>query len=300
LAFTYGTATASGGAPPITIACTPASGSLFNIGSTTVTCTATDSRQRSDACSFNVTILQPPKIQVTRFLAFGDSITYGENGISSVAFGAYDQFKPLFRVAQNYPTVLYQTLALRYTTQNIVVGNEGYPGELASYADARARLSSILGSGRWDVALILEGSNDVDTGKAATIQAAVSSLASMVRDAKSRGVRPYLATIPPMDGLRCCPRRGSQAPLVPGFNDQLRSIAASENIPLVDIYSALNASPSQYLSEDGLHPNEAGYAKMAETFFAALKGNLETAPTASSTFGFTPLPPLYSLPGRRR
>src|SRR6188474_466299 len=44
LPVAYGTPTAEGGAPPVTLACTPASGTLFPVGTTSVTCTATDAR----------------------------------------------------------------------------------------------------------------------------------------------------------------------------------------------------------------------------------------------------------------
>lgn len=281
----------------MTIACTKESGSEFPVGTTTVTCTATDLRQRTDGCSFNVVVLPPPRIQITRFVAFGDSITWGENGIASGAFSVLDdRFRPRFQVPRTYPTVLYQTLALRYTTQSIVVGNSGAPAEHARDSETRARFSSVVRSGSYDAVLLMEGSNDLSDGFA---RAAIDSLRTMVREAKLRGVRPYLATIPPMDGLSCCPRRGSAAPLVPGFNDQIRSLAASENIPLVDVYAALNVSPREYLSVDGLHPNSEGYAKIAETFFTSLKSTLEIT-TAPTTTAILPAGSRYSPTRRRR
>lgn len=33
---------------------------------------------------------------------------------------------------------------------------------------------------------------------------------------------------------------------------------------------------------DGLHPNAAGYQRIADTFFAAIKDSLETRPTTST------------------
>jgi hypothetical protein len=48
-AVTYPAATVTGGASPVSIACTPASGTSFNVGTTAVSCTAVDaaSRRRS-------------------------------------------------------------------------------------------------------------------------------------------------------------------------------------------------------------------------------------------------------------
>ncbi|MGE3512815.1 MAG: HYR domain-containing protein, partial [Vicinamibacterales bacterium] len=68
------------GAEPVTTVCTPPSGTSFAIGTTAVTCTATDARQRVASCSFSVTVEQPPRLSVTRFVAFGDSMTWGEDG----------------------------------------------------------------------------------------------------------------------------------------------------------------------------------------------------------------------------
>jgi uncharacterized repeat protein (TIGR01451 family) len=49
---------------PVTVVCTPASGSQFQLGTVAVTCTATDAANNQSSCSFNVTVLdtQPPTI----------------------------------------------------------------------------------------------------------------------------------------------------------------------------------------------------------------------------------------------
>ena len=56
---TYATPPASGGCGVLTVTCTPASGSLFAIGTTTVTCVAQDSCGNKATCTFNV-IVRPP------------------------------------------------------------------------------------------------------------------------------------------------------------------------------------------------------------------------------------------------
>src|SRR6202008_3640714 len=80
LPVVYGTATVVGGATPVTTSCNPGSGTQFAIGTTAVSCTATDSRQRTDKCDFAVVVQAPARISLTRFVAFGDSITLGEDG----------------------------------------------------------------------------------------------------------------------------------------------------------------------------------------------------------------------------
>jgi hypothetical protein len=52
------TSTAAGGCPPVTVNCTPPSGSTFPIGNTSVTCTATDGCGNRTNCSFLVTVVR--------------------------------------------------------------------------------------------------------------------------------------------------------------------------------------------------------------------------------------------------
>jgi HYR domain-containing protein len=51
--------------PPVTVVCTPASGSTFSHGTTSVHCTATDAEQNSAECSFDVTVddCEPPALR---------------------------------------------------------------------------------------------------------------------------------------------------------------------------------------------------------------------------------------------
>ncbi|MFN0214010.1 MAG: HYR domain-containing protein [Saprospiraceae bacterium] len=55
---------ASDNCPPVTVNCTPASGSVFNVGQTNVTCTAKDNVGNVASCSFKITVLdlEAPKI----------------------------------------------------------------------------------------------------------------------------------------------------------------------------------------------------------------------------------------------
>ena len=60
----YPTATASGGTPPTTVVCTPASATFYPLGVTTVTCTATDSADASVTGTFTIRVndAEPPVI----------------------------------------------------------------------------------------------------------------------------------------------------------------------------------------------------------------------------------------------
>jgi hypothetical protein len=58
--------TATSSEPPVTVSCSPASGSTFSLGTTQVTCTATDAQNDTNSVSFNVTVQDttPPSVSV--------------------------------------------------------------------------------------------------------------------------------------------------------------------------------------------------------------------------------------------
>lgn len=277
----YGNPVTAGGEAPLTPpACSPPSGSSFPIGTTPVTCTVVDARQRSASCSFSVVVRSPAKIGATSFVAFGDSITLGQDGngfsVRGGENGEWLVFPRVILVGREYPTVLQQLLAVRYPTQTIVVRNEGFGGEYAAPLSTLRRFEAVLGSGspRPEVALIMEGTNDISDGNPTAIGPAVAGLRNMIVAAKGMGVRPYLATIPPMnrDGDRG--RRGWAT--VPLLNTQIRDLASRESVTLVDVHQAFNENLA-LLGDDGLHPNAEGLALIAKTFFDALVATLETA-----------------------
>jgi lysophospholipase L1-like esterase len=288
----YGTPTLAGGTRPVNMTCTPESGATFPIGTTTVTCTATDAKQRTSSCTLTVTVEARAPISLTRFVAFGDSMTAGEDGTTAITVlekrlasesgQPYDSgtaFTQVLLPTANYPFVLRTALQARYPLQaaSITVDNRGNPGELASDVDTPKRFSSEALRGGYQAVLLMEGSNDVNlaVGDSLKRTAALSNIRSMVRSARNANVRPFLATIPPMNPSACSPRcRGIGYALVAGFNSDLRGIASSEGATLVDVYEAFNNDVS-LISSDGLHPNVAGYQRIADTFLDVLIATLE-------------------------
>lgn len=275
LQVVYGSPTLAGGTRPVNMNCTPESGATFPIGDTTVTCTATDAKQRVSSCTLVVSVVARAPIALTRFVAFGDSITWGEDGTVALS-GSSLPLAPVQLVTSNYPSVLRTALQARYPVQagSIAVDNRGNPGEFASDPEMPRRFSREVLSGGYQAVLIMEGSNDVNQALKDSLvrTAALANIQSIVRTARAAGLRPYLATIPPMNPGACC--RGVGAALVPGFNDSLRTIAASEGVTLVDVYGAFGGDLS-LIGADGLHPNASGYQRIADTFLDAFVATLE-------------------------
>jgi lysophospholipase L1-like esterase len=63
---------------------------------------------------------------------------------------------------------------------------------------------------------------------------------------------------------------------VAGFDDQVRGLAATEGVTLVDVYQGFGGNLG-YIGPDGLHPSADGYAKIAALFFSAIESTLETS-----------------------
>lgn len=272
LAISFPTPEARDGQTPVNVSCSPASGSMFPIGLTTVRCTATDALSRQAACEFNVTVTRAPQLQRVRIMAFGDSMTAGEVTFpGSTAFGP-NNGKQVVVPSAAYPTVLQRLLQTRYSFQadTLVVSNQGLGGEKA--VNARDRYFAAMASVRPDVLLLWHGHNDIPGGLDGAASAAASEMRIIVGDARARGVRVFLAT--PLPGRPGGNRTIGDFFLIDWAN-RMRDIAAREGAVLVDMYSLLRPDVTRYIGVDGLHPNELGYARIAELWFDAIRNNLE-------------------------
>jgi lysophospholipase L1-like esterase len=220
-------------------------------------------------------------------MAFGDSITAGALGTECPVGGGVNcsvtttsRRLLLQRLFANlevspfaYPRVLQVSLTARYTNQNVVVANEGIPGE--SIAAGKDRLAGVLNQQAPQALLLQEGANDMNQARP-PLDVHVEDLRSMVRSARSRGITVFVGTLLPQRPNAC---RGYD--FCDGVNDtvllnaRIRTMAAAEGALLVDLYAAFEGRTGTLLGLDGLHPNEAGYQKMAELFFDAIKQRLE-------------------------
>jgi lysophospholipase L1-like esterase len=263
MTVTYDTPTAIGGAPPVTVSCSPASGTIFPVGLTSVGCTAADALARQATCGFTVTVTSTVRVQYTRFVAFGDSLTEGK--LSRVV-SALEEYPT------SYTSDLQRLLQGKYTSQSPTVANEGKGGEWTS--QGLDRLQTVLATrAPVEVLLLMHGANDLNRADGNTyITSAAANVTQMVRTAQGRGSVVFLATLPPQRS------NAAGATFVPTYNQSLRAVASATTAYLVDIYAGFGGqagATAEYIGADGLHLTEAGYDKVANLFFEAIQARLE-------------------------
>jgi lysophospholipase L1-like esterase len=249
---------------PVATNCAPPSGSAFPVGSTTVSCTASDASHHTAQCDFVITVVSAPRLNVATVLAFGDSITAGAVSDGTIL----TPIDPSIA----FPGQLATLLNARYPGQAVVVINDGRIGETA--AAGALRLPHDLAQYHPDVVIVLEGINDLHGSVGASgIAPTVEILRTMITDARSAGVAVIIGTLLPARPGALLP--GTVALIAP-FNADLAPAAVAEGAIVTDLYSAFEANTAEWIGPDGLHPTEAGYHELAQLFFDALTSHFET------------------------
>lgn len=210
----------------------------------------------------------PPTLGTTRILSFGDSMTEGTTSLT------FTPFTLTPGLPQSYPFKLQTLLTTRYSAQTITVANAGQANERV--ANARTRFNSVLSEARPEVALLMEGANDLNSlpDGVSNVTPIMGAMEDLVRDATGRGIQVLLATIPPQ---RLGGQRAARAGLVDSYNSELKVMAGKKGATIVDVNALL---PLSAIGQDGLHPTEAGYQMLAEIFFDAIKAKYEAPASA--------------------
>ncbi len=138
--------------------------------------------------------------------------------------------------------------------------NAGSSGEHAS--EGANRIAAVLGQHKPSHVLILYGANDVLHEHANAV--VINALIAMIGAAWDHDTTPVIATIPRMPGTH----EGYNAACA-SLNNEIRQLAKTEKVKLVDIENVLSGDPALLLP-DGLHPMDAGNEAMARAFAGAL------------------------------
>jgi len=148
--------------------------------------------------------------------------------------------------AESYPAVLAELIGCR-------VVNAGVPGEESSAA--LQRLPAVLQTEKFDLVLLCQGGNDMLRKQADEVIR--RNLDAMVAMARAAGADVILLGVP-RPGVRL---------KVPSFYQQ---IADKHGIPC-DSKTIAQVLASRSLKSDYVHPNAAGYRRLAEAIAALIR-----------------------------
>jgi lysophospholipase L1-like esterase len=242
---------------------------------------------------------KPAHLTATRFVAYGDSITEGfvqrcpgnepddrepadtdrtdKDPIPIAPSPRFGFFLEQGRAQPSptaYPARLQELLEARYPSQTITVVNEGMGGE--DIESGVSNLPRVLTANTPEVLLLQEGINTLNQKHKEGIPLVVESLRRMIQEARSRGISVFAGTLLPErpGGCRAYDYSEDFDDIIEA-NVQIRRMVGTQGAVLVDLYEAFNGQTGRLIGEDGLHPSAAGYQRIAETFFDAIKSTLE-------------------------
>ena len=209
-----------------------------------------------------------PFLLADTILAFGDSLTFG---ITRTFCGMVI----CDATTTPYPQRLEALLRTRYPAQTALVQGSGSPGECVS-ADGctgtagRDRFPSTMTSGH-DLVVLLEGVNDTNAGL--TNGAIVGALRTMIQTARNAGKSVILCGLLPVKEREDNEMWPADPARIASVNAALAQLATEEGVPFVNMVAAFGSAFEPLLSPDGLHPNGAGYQRMAEAVRDAVVAN---------------------------
>ncbi|MBL8603992.1 MAG: SGNH/GDSL hydrolase family protein [Myxococcales bacterium] len=158
-------------------------------------------------------------------------------------------------------------------TRASVAAMGGWVSSQIVQGDPNSPLQAELNATRPAYAIIMVGTNDLDRGGPDPL---ITNLTRIAVVCETFGTVPVLSTIPD--------RRDQSLPAsrVAEFNDRIRALAASRNLPLIDYWAAMRPLPNNGIDTDGIHPSifrrdgvaEAGYLTDAALQFGYNMRNL--------------------------
>jgi lysophospholipase L1-like esterase len=202
------------------------------------------------------------------YLAFGDSITWGEGSSDLSGYRGYLQS------------------SLRSYWGKAGMYASGSPGTRSD--DGEQRAVGVLADYRPAYLLILYGTNDWNDPKCRDWFPCftIDSLRAIAHHARDAGAKPVLGTIPPVNPDYADKNAAGRNAWVKRMNEAIRAMAKEEQLPVADVYGEFSSQSSLApLFSDFVHPNDAGYRLIAKAFFAAITGPYSSS-SASSTAGF--------------
>jgi lysophospholipase L1-like esterase len=170
---------------------------------------------------------------------------------------------PALTSVESYVLKLERLLIEQYG-QGFELINSGIGGETST--EGLSRLGSEIRLIQPDLVLLLEGIVDVNNALP-RFPVVRANLNEMMRVVLRHDIAIIIGTYPPLnpEGFRI-----QGIGNVSRLNDIIRQEAKELDVPIADHEKAWNGSMSMQ-GPDGLHPNDNGYEKMAETWFQAIQ-----------------------------
>ncbi len=208
----------------------------------------------------------PARISRTKFLAFGDSFTAGEvtNPTSALPSGLH---KLILVPAASYPTQLQSQLRIHLCVASGV--DHGHQRRRAGRTNSR-RQSAIPGCVRGEPA----GSGAVDGRRERAAAGGTGHLDRRHADHGAGREERRRARVRRLDdpaGRGTAARRRRRSSELLAYNNTLQIMSTQESVTYVDLYNPMLADAATLIGSDGLHPTEAGYRRIADLFFAAIR-----------------------------
>ncbi len=196
------------------------------------------------------------------YMAFGDSITRGDGAAT----------------AGSYPAQLQSLLVA--TLGDAQVNNRG--ADATNSYEAIERVDRNLRGSHPAFTLILYGTNDWnDVGCQDTASACktVDNLRTVIHKVTAFDSLPFLATLPPVNPALAPASRNQW---VKDINELLKPMAREEGAFVADVHAAfLKQQDLPSLFSDHVHPNQAGYAVIAQALLEAITHGGGTASAAA-------------------
>lgn len=180
------------------------------------------------------------------FIAFGDSITWGEVDGNGKTRSGYE--------------IYLQDLLRKNVRPDDVVVNHGKFGETTD--EGLRRLQRVLhGNPNAEYVLILEGTNDLLLG--ISTETTLFNLEVMLDNTLATRTTPIISTITPLSNSRL------NRSLKKSYNPQIIDMVKGKRVSLANQHRALDSHWGSW-TVDGIHPNNSGYRVMADTWFKAI------------------------------
>ncbi len=181
------------------------------------------------------------------FTKIGDSITEAGGFLQDIGDGyfdlaGYDWLMPTLTYFNSVHFADGRSSFNRYSLSAM----GGWVSSQPLDGDPNSPLRNELAATRPLYGIVMIGTNDLDRS---TLAVYTANLTRIVTIMEGNGTVPIVSTIPDRND------QATPAARVPSFNDAIRALARTRNLPLIDYWLTMHDLPAHGVSDDGIHPS---------------------------------------------